>query len=247
MESKTILKFVLVSVLLVGCYKEESVPVNDVIMSLDLGNKVIEADGVSKQVIKIEIPSSTSDANNLITLITTKGLFDIAGKNTISIAAQNVVANGVLRKIATATLISSNDTGYAYLTATIKNYSVLDSIRFVNAYPDQIRISVDKLNYQVSSGGEVTVTVKLSRAQGKGNPTPGQRISLLAIDSTGDVSRQVGRFRNLNTVTDASGTCVNYFSVPLTSPYLGKVKFLSSVSKDISGRTISDSAVIVTY
>jgi hypothetical protein len=87
----------------------------------------------------------------------------------------------------------------------------------------------------------VTITVKINRLPGNGTPTLNQTITLLAMDSTQNPNNQVGRFRNLNTITDATGTCVNYFSIPLPNPYTGKVKFLVTTPTTASGNIISDS------
>jgi hypothetical protein len=220
---------------------------NGFIMSMTGNQTSIPADGVSKQLITIEIPPTTIDANNSIALTTSKGLFDVVNKNTTTVVAQNVSVNGVLHKIASINLISSNDTGTAYVTASIKNYSQADTVKLTNAFAEQIKISVDKLNYQISNTGEVTVTVKISRFPGHGTPTPSQNITLVAMDSTQNPSHQVGRFRNFTTLTDASGSCVNYFSIPLTNPYTGKVKLFATAPTDILGNFISDSTTIITY
>lgn len=230
-----------------SCYKENSVPTNEVILSMTGNQSSIPADGVSKQLITIEIPSVTTDANNTITLTTTKGLFDVINKNTATVIAQNITTDGTLHKIASINLISSNDTGIAYVTASIKNHSQTDTIRFINAFAEQIKISVDKLNYQISNTGEVTVTVKVSRLPGHGVPTASQSITLVAMDSTGSPVHQVGRFRNFTTLTDASGSCTNYFSIPLSNPYTGKVKLLTTIPTDVSGNFISDSTTIIAY
>lgn len=227
-----------------SCYKETLVATNEVILSMTGNQSSIPADGVSRQLITIEIPSNTTDANSSITLITTKGLFDVVNKNTTTVTAQNVTINGILHKIASVNLISSNDVGIAYVTTSIKNYSQVDTINFINAYAEQIKISVDKLNYQISNTGEVTVTVKISRLPGNGIPTPSQNITLIAKDSTNNL---VGRFRNYTTITDVSGSCVNYFSIPLTNPFTGKVKLLTTIPTNPLGNIISDSTIIITY
>lgn len=220
---------------------------NGFIMSMTGNQTFIPADGLSKQLITIEIPPTTIDANNTIALTTSKGLFDVVNKNTTTVVAQNVTINGILHKIASINLVSSNDTGTAYVTASIKNYIQTDTIKLTNAYAEQIKISVDKLNYQISNTGEVTVTVKISRFPGHGTPTPNQNITLIAMDSTQNPSHQVGRFRNFTTLTDASGSCINYFSIPLTNPYTGKVKLLATSPTDVSGNFIADSTFITAY
>lgn len=230
-----------------GCYKENSVLTNEVILSMTGNQSSIPADGVSKQLITIEIPPVTSDANNTISLSTTKGLFDVVNKNIATVIAQKITINGVLHKIASINLISSNDTGTAHVTATVKNFSQTVAIKFTNAYPEQIKILVDKLNYQISNTGEVTITVKISRLPGHGVPTANQNITLIAMDSTGNPNRKVGRFRNYTTLTDASGNCINYISIPLSNPYIGSVKLFTTIPKDISGNIISDSTSIIAY
>jgi len=220
---------------------------NGFIFSMTGNQTFIPADGVSKQLITIEIPPTTIEANNTIALTTSKGLFDVVNKNSTTVVAQNVTINESLHKIASIYLVSSNDTGSAYVTASIKNYIQTDTIKFTNAFAEQIRISVDKLNYQISNTGEVTVTVKISRFAGHGTPTPGQNITLIAMDSTQNPNQQVGQFRNFTTRTDGAGNCLNYFSIPFTNAYYGKVKFLATVPTDDSSKFISDSTTITAY
>ncbi|MTH15818.1 hypothetical protein [Flavobacterium sp. LC2016-01] len=240
---KTILSLTCL-ILFFGCYKEDIITADDIIISMTGNNTSIAADGTSKQLITIEIPSTATDANNSITLTTTKGLFEIVNKNTVTVTAQNIIDNGTLHKIASVNLISSNDTGTAYVTATIKNYSKTAAVSFTNAYAEQIKLSVDKLNYQISKEGEVTVTVKIDRLPGNGSPTPGQTIVLTALDNN---LNPVGSFRNFNTLTDTSGICTNYFSIPLTNPYTGTVTFKATVQSNSSGTTIPASQTITAY
>ena len=247
MQNNTKIIALLCLLIISGCYKETPVATNEVILTMTGNQSSIPADGASKQLITIEIPSNTTDANNSIALTTTKGLFEIVNKNTTTVTAQNVKIDGTLHKIASVTLISSNDVGIAYVTASIKNYSQIDTINFTNAYAEQIKISVDKLNYQISNTAEVIVTVKINRLPGNGTPTPSQTITLTALDSTQNPNNQVGRFRNFDTVTDSSGSCVNYFSIPLTNPYTGKVKLLATIPTNSSGHIITDSATITAY
>jgi hypothetical protein len=231
-------------ILTCGCYKEKQVSSNEVIISMTGNQSSIPADGISKRLITIEIPSITADANNSIALITTKGVFDMVDKNTTTVTAQNVIINGTLHKIASVNLISSINEGIAYVTAAIKNYNQVDTIIFTKAYAEEIKIFVDKLNYQVSNTGEVVVTIKINRLFGDGSPTSYQAITLTALDST---QNPVGRFRNFSTITDASGSCVNYFSIPVANPYTGKIKLLATVQKNSAGDIIADSTIITSY
>lgn len=204
----------------------------------------IPADGVSKQMITLELPDKTTDATNSVIFNTTKGLFDVAAKNTITVSAQNVMISGATHKVATVYLISTGDEGTAYVTATIKNFTQTDTIGFTRAYPDLIHLNVDKLNYQAGNGTEATVTVQCRRNIGTGTPSIGQAITLTALDND---LKPIGVFRNLNLMTDASGNCVNYFSLPLGSAYLGKITLTASVASDLTGKLISDAANINFY
>lgn len=245
MQNNTkILGFFCFMLLCSSCYKESAVPVDEVIIGMTGNQASIPADGVSKQLITIEVPATISDAGNLIVLTTTKGTFEVAGKNTTTVSAQNVMINGSLHKVASVSLVSTTEAGVAYVTAAIKNYSKTDTVHFTNAYPDQVKVQVDKLNYQVSNTGELTVTIKISRSPGKGNPTSYQAATLSALDSTG---QPVGRFRNYNAMTDAAGNCLNYFSIPTSNPYTGRVKLIATVPADEAGRMITDSATVIAY
>ncbi len=241
---RCIFVFICFLILQFGCYKEKQALVNDVIINMTGNQKSIAADGVSTQLITIEVPSNSADINNSISLTTTKGLFDIVNKNTITVIPQNVIVNNTIHKIAFVNLISSTDEGIAYVTASIKNYISIDTIFFITAYADQIKILTDKLNLQISNTSEVIVTVKISRSPGKGIPTPNQNITLNAMDNKGS---PVGRFRNFNTFTDASGNCINYFSIPLTTRDTFDVKLLTSIRHNLYGEIISDSTLITAY
>ena len=247
MENNTKFSVFFFMLIISSCYKESSVATNEIILNMTGNHSSIPADGVSKQLITIEIPSNTTDANNSISLTTTKGLFDVVNKNTTIVSAQNVMINSTLHKIASIYLISSNEIGDAFVTASIKNYSQIDTIYFTNAYAEQIKISVDKLNFQLNNTGEVTVSVKINRLPGNGTPSSSQNINLIAIDSTQNINNKVGEFRNFTTLTDASGTCINYFSIPISKPYFGKVKFLATIQNSTSGSTIKDSAIVTVY
>src|ERR1700744_58212 len=183
------------ALLLTSCYKEQNVPQSSVILSRSANQSGIPADGVSKQLITLELPDKTTDATNSIVFNTTKGLFDIAAKNTITVSAQNVTIDGKLHKIASVYLISSGDEGIAYVTATIKNFTQTDTIKFTRAYPDQIHITVDKLNYQAGNSTESTITIQSRRNPGTGISSIGQSVTLSASDST---QKPIGVFRNLN-------------------------------------------------
>lgn len=241
MENKKILKLAVLVLVLAGCYKEPVILQNQVILSMSGNHTSLPADGVSKQMITVELPDKTTDATNSVVFNTTKGLFDVAGKNTITVSAQNTNISGQIHKIATVYLISSADEGIAYVTATIKNYTQTDTITISRAYPDIIHVNVDKLNYQLSNTGEVTITVQTKRNPGTGTPSVGQPITLSALDSTKKV---IGSFRNLNLLTDATGNCVNYFSLPIGATYTGKILISAGIQSDPTGKTINDAATI---
>src|ERR1700710_1040773 len=229
MENKVFCLVATLIVTLSGCYKESVVAQGQVILSMKNMPSGIPADGVSKTLISLELPQETTDANNSIVFTTTKGLFDLVLKNTATINAQNVIgADSLIHKIATINLVSTTDEGPAIITATIKNYSLSDTINFTRAYPDSIFVFVDKLNYQFPfastlTNSEVTVTVQIKRKVGTGIPSIGQTISLSAVDSTIN-GIAIGNFRNKSLTTDAAGACVNYFSLPPTNTYLGTIK-----------------------
>lgn len=244
MESRLTYAGIVLLMLISACYKEQQITQTDVIVSMTGNKSSITADGVSKQLITVQLPDKTTDANNSVVFTTTKGLFDVVAKNTVTVTAQNTMVNGQLQKIASAYLVSTTDEGPAYVTATVKNYSQTDTINFSRAYPEQIHLNVDKLNYQLSNTGEVTVTIQTKRNPGEGTPSTAQAVTLTALDNT---QANIGSFRNLTLVTDVSGNCVNYFSMPLGSTYTGTVTFKASVQTDVTGKTNSDSQTINIY
>jgi len=242
MENKRCYVLLLVALLQWGCYKEKNVPQDQVILRAGHLPVATAADGVSKVLISVEINPAATDASNSVLLTTTKGLFDIVAKNTVTLVAQSVLgANGENHKIATVNLVSTTDTVPAIITATVKNFSRLDTVLFARAYPTLLRVTTDKLIYLPASNGEVTVTVNVRREVGMGVPTLGQFITLEALDQN---NVAIGNFRNKTVVTDAAGNCVNFFSMPTPNSYVGIVKFRTTTVKDAAGNLLTDSTII---
>jgi hypothetical protein len=244
MQNKINFLFGVAVLLLTGCYKEKPVTQGQVIVSMPENKSTIPADGVSRQKITVEINANATDASNSIVLTTTKGLFEGVAKNTVTLSAQNTQLADGIHKIATVYLISSTDEGTAYVTAAIKNYTQVDTIYFTRAYPDLIRLQVDKLNYQSGSTGEITVTVQIKRNPGNGTPSLAQTITLTAFDAA---QHTIGNFRNLNLSTDANGSCINYFSLPVGNTYIGSIQLIAAASSNVNGGTVSDSQTLTVY
>ncbi len=242
MRSKIIAIVTGVALNLIGCYTERVAPASDIIISMVHTPSSIPADGVSRTLISITLPDETSDANNSITLTASKGVFEIAGKTTITLSALDVIgSDGKNQKVATAWLISSTDETKSYIAATVKSYMSTDSISFTRSYPDSIDVRVDKLIFVPSTTAELTVTTQIKRNIGRGTPSAGQPVTLTARDNSGNT---IGRFRNFTTVTDVAGTCVNYFSIDPSSTYTGPVTFVASVPIDAMGTTRTDQQTI---
>lgn len=242
MESRKLFLWIVACVLLLnGCnYKEDIVVPQDVIISIKSEPGIIVADGVSKSLITVRLPDKTLDTKRSIILTTTKGLFEVEGKNTTTITAGNVVTPEGTQIIGYATLISSADAGTATVKAASGNFSRSVTINFTTAFPDAIHLQVDKNNYKPDAASEVTVTIVLNRNIGTGTVSSGQTVTLSVVDS---LNNPIGQFRNKILLTDASGKCVNYFSLPLNNTYLGKIT-ATATTVNSANQTISDSAII---
>jgi hypothetical protein len=244
MQNKITLLLCIATLLLTGCYKEPAVTQDQVIVKMPENKSAIPADGLSRQKISVEINAHATDVSNTIVLTTTKGIFDGAAKNTITVSAQNTQMADGMHKIATVYLISSNDEGVAYVTAAIKNYTQIDTIYFARAYPDLIRLQLDKINLQSGTTGEITATVQIKRNTGTGTPSFGQTITLTALDAA---QHTIGNFRNLILTTDATGSCVNYFSLPVGNTFTGVIQLIATVPTNTAGGIASDTQTITVY
>jgi hypothetical protein len=222
-----------------GCYKENEVPDTDIFTDIDVPDSLI-ADGVSKAIISVELPNETITAKRAVQFTTTKGLFDVEGKNTISVLASDIYINGEKHVIAKTNLISDNEEGACVVSVKVQNYLRLDTINFIRAFPNSISVAVDKLNYKPDITAELSITVQLKRLTGEGKVSTGQFIKLAVFDRDG---QSIGNFRNKTTMIDVDGKCVNTFSIPASLGYNGQIKIVATAANSYSTE-ISDSTFV---
>lgn len=210
-----------------GCYKESQVPEGEIFLKVNKSASIVEADGVSKLNIQVELPMGTLTAKRGIIFSTTKGTFDLDGKNTATITAADVYANGGSKVIASANLVSTTEEGLCVISIRAQNYLRQDTVFFTRAYPNLVSTSVDKLNYKADGSSEITLTTQLKRLAGKGKVSLGQSIKIDAFDMAG---LPIGNFRNKSFLVDADGKVSNFFSIPAASGYNGALKIITSVA-----------------
>ncbi len=228
--------------LLCGCnYKEVVLTSNDVILELSHSPNSIPADGVSKVVFKVRLPDNSSDSKRNVILTTTKGIFEVENKNTVMVVASNVIDAGSQKVEGFASLISSNDEGFAIVNAAVGTSNRADTIYFDRSYPEMINLQVDRSNYKPDATTEITMTTVLTRMVGHGSVSAGQVITLdVYYDLT---NTPIDHFRNKTTIIDNAGKCVNYFSLPYGSTYLGRIRAVTT-AKNANNQTISDTSFI---
>jgi hypothetical protein len=241
MVNRILKRITFVLIMLTACnYKENIVNPRDVIISMTAQPTTVEADGVSKVLITVQLPDYSLEGKRSITLTTSKGLFEVEGKNITTITAGNVTTQDGVHVIGYVNLITSTDVGVATVKATSGNFSQSANITFKNANPDMIYLQVDKLNYKPDATTEVTLTIQLTRNTGTGSVSINQAVAIVATDS---LNNPIGQFRNKTILTDATGKCVNYFSLPLTNNYTGKVIF-TATSTNNSNQPIAATAIV---
>lgn len=220
-----------------SCYKEDKVVVSDVIKEFTISPSALPADGLSKAQIMVILPDDVLDTKRSVVFTTTKGLFDIEAKNSVTVVAVDTMLNGRQQVVAIASLVAANEEGKALVTAKVQNFAVGGEVTFSRSYPNTISLNVDKLS--VKGDAEIMVTTQLKRNTGRGKPSPGQEITLEAVDSSGN---RIGNFRNLALVTDQDSKCVNYFSVPATS-YYGPIVLRTTV-RDSNQQVLTGTAFV---
>lgn len=220
--------------LLPSCYSEPHIEPEAVITNISANPVTIPADGASKTQITVELPEETTDNNLSVVLTTDLGMFEAERKQTITANAQNVPSSDRNNKIVFSNLLSPLREGTGTVTAKTKNYTRTTQVNFSRAFPDNIRITLDKIYYKPIPTEEVAITVRLSRTVG--TPSLATPLTLVVTDSLG-VRR--GIFRNPVMESDSNGQAVNRFSF-VNSNFKGSLK-AKATSRSATGQILADS------
>jgi len=150
---------ILILFFLLSCIKEDDyyslnnpdgLKIDSIFYFGEIKNSNIEADGISKYQMKINIhPESTSE-NREIGLETSLGLFR-NGRNTDSVI---VDANGE-----GTFYLSSSLPGEAKITAKVKTFVIDTTVNFIPALPHNLLISLDKFKIDTSQSIEIRTSL----------------------------------------------------------------------------------------
>lgn len=178
-------KTILFYTLLIGCYKNDSYDIanQDVnnLFTVTLKDPTLEADGTSKTTVIVDsLPEQLADSDNKIILVTDKGSFE-NGSSKIEILSSLVIKDGSRIRSAQTTLRSDSTPGTAHIKITLKDVSKIDSIQFVRAYPDSIKILLAN-PYAKAGYDPIGIDVLLPRSTGV--VSKGTAISLKVVNSS---------------------------------------------------------------
>lgn len=203
-----------------GCYDAPSGPDLPDIVSVEFLDAIpAPADGASDVRILIQATSPDIGREKAITLRTTRGTFRSSGKS-------EVTATLDLLGEATVRLTAPSDTGEVELTIAVGGVVQRASVRFEQAWPEELSLRGDKFAIKASSTDVLTLTTELRR--GIGVPTPGTRVRFTAKDDEG---RDIGSFQ-APTLSDAEGLVTARFVAGDTG-YRGDIEFRAEVDVGI--------------
>lgn len=160
-----------------------------------------EADGASVVFFHADVSGSVPLADRSVTFTTTLGEF-VSG--TLSNNNQQTVIAADIGLRATATLRSPGEVGRANITATAANTTRELQFQFFPARPDSIVVQLGHGKLERGGTEQTTVTVTLSRREGRGTVTEGTKVRYAAFEKAYGQPLDL-LFQN-ETVSDANGT-----------------------------------------
>jgi hypothetical protein len=218
---KTYLMLISFLIAITGCEYEEKPPKNsDVIKDITFGSPYLEADGVSRTKVMVDLPIDADAGKRTVEISTTAGTFaETDKKNVVSVVAEQLETTNPYRLVAQATLVSAPTDGTLTVTARTAGYSQSKPYSFSIAQPESMTITADRLTLKQGYDNEVKFTVTLFR--NSGIPSLNRMVSLVVEDPNNN-NKSVGRFREQLVRSDAAGKC--YFTYTLgDDAVLGKL------------------------
>lgn len=229
-----ILAFSLViGVFITACYKDTNydasalIPKNPFALNASFNGLSVNgapADGYSiVNMIVSNLPVNTDDTANSVLFSTDYGLFTNNSNSITSPWTYTTKPDGSLERIALASLKGTIVPDSAHISATINGVSVIKSLYFNRAYPDNISIFTSSLYIHTSDSVGITIEVDLRR--NFGTPSLYTNVDLHVTDLMG---KNVGSFSKAQNFSDSSGKCM--FQYVLTNTlYTGPLQVTAQV------------------
>lgn len=199
------------------------------LQTLSLAARELPADGATTVTLRALLSPGATNRN--VRFGTTAGtLLGTTGQ------ADTVVVPADPAGVATVLLKADTALGVALIRASAGSTTILDSVRFVRARPDQISLSADSFRVLPDPAHPLNLTVTLGRSIGR--VTRGATVEFTAMrpDST-----SLGWFGG-TTTSDNSGTVTTNYT-PGSTTYEGSV-IITARTTGINGETISDSITL---
>ena len=227
----------LLPVVLLGCYRSRDYQVDPgTVLQFGAHPASAPADGATLVTIKVTCPDVVGypNAGTAAAFTTTLGkLLPASGPVPFD-------ATGT----ATCQLQSPSQTGTAILQASVvvggSTYAATQTLDYVPALPEAIVVAPSALNLVALTASTTTppapVTLALQTQRAMGTVTPGQLLTLTAVDSTG---APIGLIADPQVYTNATGGASTVFALGLTS-YLGPI----TITATAAGTTVTGTVTL---
>jgi len=186
-------------------YSEELINPEEVITSVIIQPRQIDADGESQAIIAVTFPTGLAREKAIADIRTSSGIFRESGKDLVTINGNlEKGPDNTMHQIGRATLVSPNVEGEAVITTRIAGYARTDKLQFHQAFADLMVIETDVLELKKGPDYKATITVTLLRTRGRGKPSTNSNVSLTLKDQEGN---NHGIIQPTSNQTGADGKC----------------------------------------
>ncbi|GAB3883405.1 glycosyltransferase family 17 protein [Spirosoma agri] len=231
----------LLFLLLTGCFNPDKylqpVDYKDLVQFVRPLSRTIVADDSSSTLVEVTFPANVTDSNKTVTINTTTGYFADNGKRSIQLPSKIIKSEGENKRVSSVRLKGGVIEGDAIITAKVGDTPSADTltVKFLKAYPTQIKLDLSSFSVKSSFGSELTLTATVSRKKGK--PSVGNLVSFSVINALSGNS--IGEFRSLNDLSNDKGVATVIFGIK-DDCCIGDARAVVSV-KDSLGNTLTTS------
>lgn len=228
--------------LLAGCYKEDDYSLlnldpDEVILSIEIADTVLLANGSSSTTITVELPLDAEDDLSTVKFECSKGTFAESESDEMSVVAKLTEVNDTLRRIAEVTFLSSKNDGIATIDISVQNVKKQGIVHLEFNPPNDLNIIPSSLLIHPSQGEEIEIVAQLSSASG--GTSTGQVVDVSVLNSS---FTSVGTFRIYNSLSNGEGQTNYFYSLAPDSLYIGDLYIVGETSVD--GTSIYDTTMI---
>jgi hypothetical protein len=211
--------------------KKEAIDVHDLVTSLTLVEKTIDADGTSLVNVTAEINKKADASKRNVVFKTSKGDFVTGSNGTITKKAELEGDKLIARVQYRAPLVEGSVTISAKLDLPdeTQEYWLVDSVFAKDSKPDRIDLSASAFAVMIDFGSEITITGNLLNVNNK-PVSVGYVVEIL--DRFQNSTPVNGRFRDSRLVTNGIPVSVIYSPGGVTA---GQVLNIIAIVKDRNG------------